>query len=75
MPSCGSNCKIIRQTIGNLPPPTVLTKQTRKICQQCNIISVSEYSHNVCYNCAAVDTEEYKYHHSRCPILRQVSRL
>ena len=66
MPRCGTNCVLIREPIGDIPPPPVLVASTHKICSVCNSLPVSRYEHNVCYRCAQVGSQEFNYHHSRC---------
>jgi hypothetical protein len=66
MPSCGPNCVIIRPTVGNYPPPTLLVRQTRRRCLQCRYNPVSDYSHEFCYFCAPENTDEFIFHHIRC---------
>ena len=74
MPACGSNCQIIRQSIGNFPPPLPLVRQTHKTCSNGNCsVSVSDYEHNFCYKCAPFGSAEYNYHHSRCITSRIVN--
>ncbi len=65
MPSCGINCSVIRQPIGNFPPPPPLVRSTHRECINCNR-SVSDYSHNYCYSCALPNSIEYLYHHRMC---------
>ena len=66
MPRCNSNCVLIRESIGNFPPPPALVASTHKICSTCNTRSVSKYEHNLCYHCAPEGSVEFNYHHQRC---------
>jgi hypothetical protein len=75
MPSCGTYCIIIRPTVGDFPPPTVLVRSTHRICSNCNSRSVSDYEHNFCYFCAPVNSIEFDYHHRRCVINLSDSRV
>ena len=67
MPRCCDHCVIILNQIGSFPPPPPLVRQTHRTCQNCTR-SVSEYEHNLCYNCAPVGSVEFDYHHRRCLI-------
>ena len=67
MPTCGNNCLIIRQPVGNFPPPPVLVRTVHNGCIHCRN-NVSEYGHLVCYSCANrnLNPVEFNYHHYRC---------
>ncbi len=70
MPACNNNCLLIRQPIGNFPPPPVLVRSVHATCLNCNR-SVSEYGHRVCYECAQPNNPEFDYHHYRCRVNAQ----
>ena len=70
MPACSNNCLLIRQPVGNFPPPIPLVRQVNAYCVICNG-SVSEHGHRVCYRCAELNDLEFEYHHYRCRVNAQ----
>jgi hypothetical protein len=70
MPACSNNCLLIRQPVGNFPPPIPVVRQVHAYCIICNG-NVSEYGHRVCYQCAQPNDPEFDHHHHRCRVNAQ----
>ena len=66
MPSCGPNCLIITQPIGDIPPRPILVRSTHRICEGGCRGSTSDYAHRFCYSCAPPNSLEFLYHHRDC---------